>query len=177
MHRFLLLAALPVGEGALLRSLEPRAQPCARPSRAGTPLAQLATEPAVALEDELLALASGAERGTALSDEQRSRLEALAQKLEALPQSEPSSSSPLLPGRWRVLFQGKLGERTSFTDPESWKKYLSGDGPSPVQNLVSDSSNVGRLYQILELDDGVLEPGRGAAGRFLNVVDFSESGW
>ena len=169
------------------------------PRRALPPLATASTDAAAAaLESELLALASGASRGVALSDGERARLDSVASELEGLASSRPpSSASPLLPGRWRVLFQGKGGERTSFTDISSWRKYLSGDGPSPVQNLVSDSSSVGRLYQILELENGMTPPkkeenppkedvvvsrkedGGGAltaGGRFLNVVDFSESG-
>ena len=60
-----------------------------------------------------------------------------------------TNNSPLLPGRWRVLYQGKPGgETVSFFSIESWKNYLSGKGPSPVQNLVSGSSGVSRLYQV-----------------------------
>ena len=44
---------------------------------------------------------------------------------------QDTNDSPLLPGRWRVLYQGKPGTTTSFFSVESWRSYLSGDGPSP----------------------------------------------
>ena len=82
---------------------------------------------------------------------------------------QDTNDSPLLPGRWRVLYQGKPGTTTSFFSVESWRSYLSGDGPSPIQNLVSGSSTVSRLYQVVEIE-GETE------GRVNNVVDFSPRG-
>ena len=86
--------------------------------------------------------------------------------------SADTNASPLLPGRWRVLYQGKppVGgeiETVSAFSFDSWRKYLSGDGPSPIQNLVSGSSGVSRLYQIVQLSDDR------QTGRILNVVDAS----
>ena len=67
-----------------------------------------------------------------------------------------------------MLYQGKPGgETVSAFSIESWRKYLSGDGPSPIQNLVSGSSGVSRLYQVVQLSDDR------SSGRILNVVDAS----
>ena len=58
------------------------------------------------------------------------------------PDPDPNVLNPL-------TRQGKPGgEKTEFFSLESWQKYLSGDGPSPIQNLVSGSSGVSRLYQV-----------------------------
>ncbi len=102
-------------------------------------------------------------RGSALDVEARARIDDLAQELESSSDIE-TSDSELLPGRWRVLYQGTRGVPVSPTSIDAWREYLGGDGPSPIQNLVSGSSSVDRLYQIID--------GR----RFLNVVDFSPAG-
>ena len=66
-----------------------------------------------------------------------------------------------------ISYQGKPGDKTEFFSVKSWQRYLSGDGPSPIQNLVSGSSSVSRLYQVVQFDQGR------DAGRILNVVDAS----
>ena len=128
---------------------------------------------APAAEAELLTLleASGqADRGKALSAEELASVHRLAVELEGGAAAEQDTNdSPLLPGRWRVLYQGKPGTTTSFFSVESWRSYLSGDGPSPIQNLVSGSSTVSRLYQVVEI-------GGETDGRVNNVVDFSPRG-
>ena len=122
-------------------------------------------------EKELLALLSGSSgRGKALSASDTADVHRLATKLEGsfTAGADDTNASPLLPGRWRVLYQGKpSGEKVEFFSLESWKQYLSGDGPSPIQNLVSGSSGVNRLYQIVQLSDDR------SSGRILNVVDAS----
>ena len=109
-------------------------------------------------ESELVGLlsASAAEgRGAGLSVSDVAKVHSLATALEQSAKGgDDTNNSPLLPGRWRVLYQGKPGgETVSAFSFESWKKYLSGDGPSPIQNLVSGSSGVSRLYQIVQLAD------------------------
>jgi pimeloyl-ACP methyl ester carboxylesterase len=122
-------------------------------------------------EDALLKLlnASGTDgRGLQLSAADNAEVHRLAATLESEAGQSTTNDSPLLPGRWRVLYQGKPGgETVSAFSLDSWRKYLSGDGPSPIQNLVSGSSGVSRLYQIVELADDR------SAGRILNVVDAS----
>ena len=119
-------------------------------------------------------LASDSNRGKALGAEQVAEVHRLAASLEAAFDTPgpdggmpDTNYDPLLPGRWRVLYQGKPNTDTPFFSLESWQAYLSGDGPSPIQNLVSGSGSVGRLYQIVELDVN------GDDGRILNVVDAS----
>eukprot|EP00967_Tisochrysis_lutea_P062593 scaffold80407_cov36-Tisochrysis_lutea.AAC.3 len=129
---------------------------------------------APAEEQELVSLLTGTKasgRGAALLPEEVVEVHRLASSLEALvPPGSDTNDSPLLPGRWRVIYQGKPGTSVSAFSLESWQKYLSGDGPSPIQNFVSGSSSVDRLYQVLELD-----PATGT-GRFANIVDFSPTG-
>lgn len=125
-----------------------------------------------AAEEAILSLlsSSGAQgRGTALTAEQVEDVHRLATELEAsAPADADTNASPLLPGRWRVLYQGKPGgDKVEFFSVKSWQRYLSGDGPSPIQNLVSGSSSVSRLYQVVQFDQGR------DAGRILNVVDAS----
>ena len=123
-------------------------------SRRPEPLRCSASASAPTAEEEaiLSLLASSGEqgRGKALTAEQVADVHRLATELEALaPAGEDTNASPLLPGRWRVLYQGKPGgDKTEFFSVESWQRYLSGDGPSPIQNLVSGSSSVSRLYQV-----------------------------
>lgn len=137
--------------------------------RAGRPVA--CAPPAD--EDALLALleSSGSgDRGKTLGPAELADVHRLATALESTAATgTDTNDDPLLPGRWRVLYQGKPGTTTSFFSVESWQKYLSGDGPSPVQNLVSGSSTVSRLYQVVEIA-GETE------GRVNNVVDFSPTG-
>ena len=138
--------------------------------RATAALRRSRTAVASAAESELLELLSSGDggRGKDLSTSDDAKVHSLATALEASPASDDTNLSPLLPGRWRVLYQGKPGgEKTEFFSLESWQNYLSGDGPSPIQNLVSGSGSVSRLYQIVELADDR------SSGRILNVVDAS----
>ena len=88
-----------------------------------------------AAEAELLSLleASGQEdRGKDLSAQELANVHRLAVELESgAAADQDTNDSPLLPGRWRVLYQGKPGTTTSFFSVESWRSYFSGDGPSP----------------------------------------------
>jgi hypothetical protein len=137
-----------------------------------------ATETVEASADEtaLLEILGGStNRGKALSVAELSEVHRLAAALEASTDgTADTNDSPLLPGRWRVLYQGKPGTSTPFFSLDSWRAYLGGDGPSPIQNLVSSSSGVSRLYQILDLGEG--GGGGGGGGRVNNVVDFSPTG-
>lgn len=140
------------------------------PPRAAVVVASLTTATTLEAEAEqkLLSILSDAGRGSALTSSQLSEVHRLASELERAANQQGTNDSPLLPGRWRVLYQGKPGgEKTEFFSIESWKKYLSGDGPSPIQNLVSGSSSVSRLYQVVQFGDD------GQSGRILNVVDAS----
>lgn len=121
-------------------------------------------------EQALLALLStNSGRGKTLSPIEVEKVHELAMELEASSQNQDDTNdSPLLPGRWRVLYQGKPGTTTPFFSVESWQKYLSGDGPSPIQNLVSGSGSVSRLYQVVQFGDDAR-----STGRILNVVDAS----
>jgi len=124
----------------------------------------MATTSTAEAEDALLQLLDGAGgRGKSLNAAQREQVDVLAQSLEQMTPSSDTNDSPLLPGRWRVLYQGAPGTETRFFSATSWKRYLSGDGPSPIQNLVAGSGAVDRLYQVLEPD------------RINNVVDFSDA--
>ena len=121
-------------------------------------------------------LASDSNRGKALGAEQVAEVHRLAASLEAAFDTPgpdggmpDTNYDPLLPGRWRVLYQGKPNTDTPFFSLESWQAYLSGDGPSPIQNLVSGSSTVSRLYQVVEIEGET-------DGRVNNVVDFSPRG-
>ena len=120
-------------------------------------------------EDALLnLLSSESGRGAKLNAASLAEVHRLAAALESgsASDAEDTNDTPLLPGRWRVLYQGKPGgETVSFFSLDSWQRYLAGDGPSPVQNLVSGSSGVQRLYQVVQLE--------GDSGRILNVVDAS----
>ena len=66
-----------------------------------------------------------------LSADELASVHRLAVELESgAAADQDTNDSPLLPGRWRVLYQGKPGTTTSFFSVESWRSYLSGDGPS-----------------------------------------------
>jgi len=171
MHRVCLLLSAVSVRGFLTHSAPPPQRAVARsPQRRAVALASgAAAASATAAEARLLELLSGTEgRGAALTADEDAEVHRRATELEADSTSGATNDSPLLPGRWRVLYQGKPGgEKTEFFSLESWRKYLSGDGPSPIQNLVSGSSTVSRLYQVVELSEG------GEAGRINNVVDLS----
>jgi len=120
-------------------------------------------------EQKLVSILSSTEgRGTGLTPAEKADVHRLATELEASASAtEDTNGSPLLPGRWRVLYQGKPDVDTEFFSVESWQKYIAGDGPSPIQNLVSGSGQVSRLYQVVQFSDDK------ESGRILNVVDAS----
>jgi len=174
----LLLAVATSAGAALLRApLPPHdaggMHPTLRTGRA-SPITATTTVAAPSEEAVLISLLSrsGTDgRGASLTAADAAEVHRLASSLEAsVPPGFDTNDSPLLPGRWRVLYQGKAGTEVSALSLESWRKYAAGDGPSPIQNLVSGSSGVNRLYQSLQLD-----PATGT-GRFANVIDFSPAG-
>lgn len=121
-------------------------------------------------EAALIAACTDATRGQGQSASQRGTIDRLALALEEGFDGDDTNTSPTLPGRWRVLYQGVPGtgaKDAAFFSVDSWKDYLFGDGPSPIQNLVSGSSGVSRLYQIVQFDSGT------EAGRVWNVIDAS----
>ena len=121
--------------------------------------------------------------GAARSAADKGRVFELAAELERAQSAAKAgggrgtAEAPLV-GTWRLLFQGKEDAEVSATDLESWQKYFAGEGPSPVQNLVTtDSSSVGNVYQVLELGkDGTAQQGKITGGSFVNLIDFSPTG-
>jgi hypothetical protein len=171
----LLLLAVATSAGAALLPLDKHSTLRARGAGPTTATAAVThTEAAVAEEAALISLLSksGTDgRGASLTAADAAEVHRLASRLEAsVPPGSDTNDSPLLPGRWRVLYQGKAGAEVSALSLDSWRKYLAGDGPSPIQNLVSGSNGVSRLYQSLKLDAAT------GVGRFANVIDFSPAG-
>ena len=132
-------------------ALRSATSPQGRPLRA--PSAPVLSVSAVLNEEKtILELLEGSTRGKGLSTADKAEVFRLASILEERgASSDDTNASPLLPGRWRVLFQGKPGEDVEFFSVQSWRSYLSGTGPSPIQNLVSSSGSVSRLYQVVEV--------------------------
>ena len=119
-----------------------------------------ATVPAVGAGEatELVGLLTADDgRGRALSPAERARVFELIGALEA---ARPwrgldagADAERELEGAWRLLFQGAPGARVSATNPADWAAYASGDGPSPLQNLVTtDAASVAEVSQIVDLD-------------------------
>ncbi|CAJ1966164.1 unnamed protein product [Cylindrotheca closterium] len=77
----------------------------------------------------------------------------------------PPPDSLDVDGGWDLLAtispKAEEGDNVDFFDANSWKNYISGDGPSPFQSLVTGSSRVQGLAQWLTPKD------------FDNVVSFS----
>jgi hypothetical protein len=99
---------------------------------------------------------------------QAAELEALIGRLAAQnpnPQCVRGKGRLALVGVWRLVYTA----RTNLgLEGKEWLQYLIDNGPSPVQRFVIGSvSQVGRVYQTLELDDG--------GGRFNNLIDFREA--
>lgn len=119
-------------------------------------------------------------RGGKVTPSQRKVIFELVKSLTENPSEQKSASrssyeTKLLTGSWRLIFQGIDGPEVSATSLQSWQDYFSGNGPSPLQNLVtSQSSNVGNVFQILDLKAGT--EGSLLAGSFDNLVDFSPAG-
>lgn len=82
----------------------------------------------------------------------RSRLEELVASLEACnPHPEPFEVPELLLREWQLLTTFQPGTAdVRFFDPESWRKYLFEQGPSPVQSLVVGNRDVDNVFQVLE---------------------------
>ena len=75
---------------------------------------------------ELLSSAEG--RGAGLSISEAAEVHRLATELEQTSMADDTNDSPLLPGRWRVLYQGKPGgETVSAFSIESWRKCSAQD--------------------------------------------------
>jgi len=77
------------------------------------------------------------------------------------------SPPPLLDvdGGWDLLAtispDAEAGDNVDFFDPNSWKNYIAGTGPSPFQSLITGSGRVNGLTQWLTPED------------FDNVVQFN----
>ena len=133
----------------------------------------IASPEATTLRDELLALlgegGEGEQRMARFVD--RSRLEQLVDQLEAVnPTPKPfesEASMRLLLNEWQLVTTFKPGTGdVRFTDPESWRKYIFDQGPSPVQSLVVGAGTVDNVFQVLEDPRGSPENG----GKWRNVV-------
>ena len=151
----------------------PLARPCARREqparrhrrahrqRAGndsvTAPPSVASAEAAALRDELLALLGGGGEGgegRMARTVDRSRLERLVEQLELLnPTPKPfaaEASMRLLLNEWQLVTTFKPGTAdVRFTSPESWRKYIFEQGPSPVQSLVVGAGTVDNVFQVL----------------------------
>eukprot|EP00468_Gymnochlora_sp_CCMP2014_P005742 CAMPEP_0167752152 /NCGR_PEP_ID=MMETSP0110_2-20121227/6972_1 /TAXON_ID=629695 /ORGANISM="Gymnochlora sp., Strain CCMP2014" /LENGTH=545 /DNA_ID=CAMNT_0007637721 /DNA_START=236 /DNA_END=1873 /DNA_ORIENTATION=+ len=109
----------------------------------------------------------GIQRGQSLSDQEQVELERVIEQLQKANTIAQPNDSPILPGDYKLLCTFKPGANVSFTDFESWRRYLTGNGPSPVQALVTGNTRqVNGVYQTLDIDD---------MKRFENVVKFSDT--
>ena len=92
----------------------------------------------------------GAARMARVGD--RSRLEELVHLLEARnPNPKPFEVPDLLLNEWQLITTFQPGTAdVQFFDPESWRKYIFEQGPSPVQSLVVGNRDVDNVYQVLE---------------------------
>ena len=62
----------------------------------------------------------------------------------------------LLLNEWQLVTTFKPGTGdVRFTDPESWRKYIFDQGPSPVQSLVVGAGTVDNVFQVLEDPTGI----------------------
>ena len=134
----------------------------------------IASPEASTLRDELLALlgegGEGEQRMARFVD--RSRLEQLVDQLEAVnPTQKPfetEASMRLLLNEWQLVTTFKPGTGdVRFTDPESWRKYIFDQGPSPVQSLVVGAGTVDNVFQVLEDPRGSPENGSKWVSLFL----------
>ena len=103
----------------------------------------------------------------------RARLESLVESLEASnPTPRPFESPDLLLNEWKLVTTFKPGVAdVRFDSLRSWREYLFGSGPSPVQSLVVGNSTVDNVFQTLE------DP-RAPRGesKWENVVEFGPPG-
>jgi len=105
-------------------------------------------------------------RGQSLSNDEQAQLERVIRELQAKNPVGNANESPELPGKWQLICTFKPGANVSFTDFDSWRKYLTGKGPSPIQALVTGNTRqVNGVYQLLDLEDKM---------RFENIVQFSD---
>ena len=135
-----------------------------------------ASASAAELKSELLgALGKGGDGATRMARVgDRSRLEALVVALEDVnPNPRPFERPDLLLNEWQLITTFKPGTAdVTFTDPESWRKYIFESGPSPVQSLVVGNTSVDNVFQVLE--DPRESPGNGA--KWQNIVEFGPPG-
>lgn len=141
---------------------------------------------AAELKAELLAVlgkgGDGATRMARLGD--RSRLEELVTSLEACnPHPEPFEVPELLLNEWQLLTTFQPGTAdVQFFDPESWRKYIFEQGPSPVQSLVVGNQDVDNVFQVLEDPRKSTADSPSPAGttqqqsKWQNVVEFGPPG-
>jgi hypothetical protein len=131
--------------GGFSPRLSPRLSPTPFRCSASTTSARSAEEALLAL----LASSGAKGRGAALTAEQEADVHRLATELEeSAPTGDDTNTSPLLPGRWRVLYQGKPGgEKTEFFSAESWKKYLSGDGMQKAPHRICTAFSRTNTYE------------------------------
>ena len=155
-----------------------RRAPTTHRANAATPTG-IASPEASTLRDELLALlgegGEGEQRMARFVD--RSRLEQLVDQLEAVnPTPKPFESETamrLLLNEWQLVTTFKPGTGdVRFTDPESWRKYIFDQGPSPVQSLVVGAGTVDNVFQVLEDPRGSPENN----AKWRNVVEFGPPG-
>lgn len=107
----------------------------------------------------------------------RSRLERLVEQLELVnPTPKPfatEESMRLLLNEWQLVTTFKPGTAdVRFISPESWRKYIFEQGPSPVQSLVVGAGTVDNVFQVLADPRG--SPANGA--KWQNVVEFGPPG-
>ena len=70
----------------------------------------------------------------------------------------------LLLNEWQLVTTFKPGTAdVRFTSPESWRKYIFEQGPSPVQSLVVGAGTVDNVFQVLADPRG--SPANGANGK------------
>ncbi|ACO62421.1 hypothetical protein MICPUN_108009 [Micromonas commoda] len=175
----------------------PMARPCARREqparrhrrahrqRAGddsvTAPPSVASAEAAELREELLALLGGGDgggEGRMARTVDRSRLERLVEQLELLnPTPKPLAGGEdamrLLLNEWQLVTTFKPGTAdVRFTDPESWRRYIFEQGPSPVQSLVVGAGTVDNVFQVLADPRG--SPANGS--KWQNVVEFGPPG-
>ncbi|KAJ1446700.1 hypothetical protein M885DRAFT_491593 [Pelagophyceae sp. CCMP2097] len=113
-------------------------------------------------------------RGKKFTDAEAAELRAA---VEAFEMASPAPARTDVSGRWKLLAtlaprtSGNPGAADANTVPifsvESWRSYIGGDGPSPVQSLFTGATFVASLEQKLTLGATV------ADSRFDNIVEFS----
>lgn len=129
-----------------------------------------------AAKEELLGIIQdmeerGGQRGSSGSViAEAERLDGLIQQLASLNPHSSAIKSGKLQGTWRLVYT--VRSNTGLEGKE-WLQYLIENGPSPIQRFViGNVQQVGRVYQVLEINTNDKEP---AKGWFNNFIDFRES--